>query len=88
MADMGNTKVDRRILLPGVSLGYLKEADAFEFFKEEHKSRNSLHNLIFKLKFDIEKGRPDYHGRNTHHNNLKVCFDLPKLMEQDSDYDD
>ena len=88
MADFGNNQVDRRILLPGVTLAYLKEADAFEFFKEEHKSRNTLYNLIFKLNFDLEKGRVDYHARGTHHNSLKVCFDLSKLMENDSEFED
>lgn len=89
MSDRGNTKIDRRILFPGVTLAYLRESDAFNFFKDEHNSRNTIYNVIFKLNFDLEKGRTDYHDKDEKYfGSLKVCFDLPKLMENDADFED
>lgn len=90
MADYGVDKVDRRILFPGVTIVYLNETKALEFFNTEHTSRNTLVNIMFKLEFDLEKGAKEFHDRKrTRHGNLRTCFNLGMLMEQEqSDWDD
>ncbi len=57
MADRGNQSVDRRILLPGLTVVYINELKALELFNNEHTSRNDLHNVVFKMNFDLDKGR-------------------------------
>jgi hypothetical protein len=67
----------------------LKETDALDLFKTEHTSRDQLHHVVFKLNFDLDKGHNDYHDKDEKYwGSLSVCFDLPKLMENDDEYDD
>ena len=87
MADDGSY-ADSRVNFPGVTLAYLKEDDSHKLFLEEHKSRNMLHNVVFKIKFDLVKGKmafPPIKGQK--HGTIKTCFNLHKLMDQNPEYD-
>ena len=69
------------ITFPGISLVYLNEQDALMKLREEHQSRSSLINVIFKVKLDLEKGMSDYKDPDKCHGTLKTCFDLDKVMQ-------
>ena len=87
MADKGKEKIDRRVLFPGVTVVHLNEDDSQEVFQAEHKSRNTLHNITFKLKLDAEMGRHSAYSREKDmYGTLKTCMDLHKLMDGSPEY--
>ena len=55
-----------------------------QLFYLEHKSRNVLHNVIFRLRLDLSVGRRSIRDKN--HGVLKTVFNLYKLMQQ-SEYE-
>ena len=56
----GNSKADKSIVFPGVSIVYLNEDDALQKFSEEHRSLQKLLNVCFRIYMDVEEGRPNY----------------------------
>lgn len=81
---MAGNKSEKRIVLPGISIVYLNEDDAFAKFAEEHRSRTKLQNVCFRIYMDTEEGRPNYKSLQQNrqvHGTLQTCFNLEKLME-------
>ena len=56
---MKDDKKSSEVLFPGVSLAYLKEKDAFNIFSDEHRSRENLYYVCFKVQMDL-KGRKEF----------------------------
>lgn len=80
----GSSKTDKCIVLPGVTIVYLNEDDAFQKFSEEHRSRQKLQNVCFRIYMDTTEGRPNYKCQQQNrqvHGTLQTCFNLEKLME-------
>ena len=88
MADYGpHVQIDRRILFPGVTVANLNEEGAQCLFLEEHKSRNTLHNVIFTVKLDVDIGHQDIHDKKRKkHGTLRTCMDAYRLMDNDEEY--
>jgi hypothetical protein len=51
---------DKKVVFPGLSFIYLNQDDAYHFFKTEHKSRDELNNVCFKIQMDVEVGKLSY----------------------------
>jgi hypothetical protein len=56
----GSSKSDKCIAFPGISLVYLNEDDAYQKFLKEHRSRQKLLNVCFRIYMDVQEGRPNY----------------------------
>ena len=86
MADRGNRHIDRRISFPGVTIAALNESVARERLFKEHKSRNSLKNVIFNVKLDTTTGMQTESQKNF--GTLKTCFNLHRLMDFEPEFED
>jgi hypothetical protein len=77
---------ENTILFPGISVVYTQEVASCQVFKIEHKSRSSLHNVMFRIYMDLDCGKQDiYHPEN--HGTLQCCYNLDRLFEGDPDFD-
>ena len=67
------------LLLPGITVVSTKEEDALRIFNQEHKSRNALVNVLFRIDLSIQcKGTTSETWGNQ-----QQCFDLNKILDDD-----
>lgn len=60
MAEKETYNIDNNIILPGLTIVHLSDKKALEHLKEEHKSRNSLVNVLFHINIDTDKGKENF----------------------------
>jgi hypothetical protein len=67
------------LVLPGITIVSTTEANALKLFESEHKSRNPLVNVLFRIDLSIQckKSTSDKWGNQQH------TFDLSKIIDDD-----